>query len=149
MSTPEIENSEYEWNSGFGDTNYVVNLTVKGGSMLSVEIEETVSNERWSGDFTSQYVEEITHKAGNFKKFSVFCKMLVSALDKENDSVYVDVLTYADLETLKARKAGNENIIKDTSAVPAVAATTAVKTKSQMKRYVILTYRSDFDRVSE
>ena len=51
-------------------------------------------------------VEEITLKAGNFKKFGVFIKMLMSALDKENDSVYVDVLTYSDLEALKARKTG-------------------------------------------
>ncbi len=117
--------------------------------MLCVEIEETVSNERWSGDFTSQYVEEITHKAGNFKKFAVFCKMLVSAFDKENDSVYVDVLTYADLETLKARKTGKDKDAAQPAADAAQAGgSAAAKTKAQMKRYVILTYRSDFDKVS-
>ena len=85
-------------------------------------------------------VEEITLKAGNFKKFGVFIKMLMSALDKENDSVYVDVLTYSDLEALKARKTGAPT--PSTSAADGGA-----KMKSQMKRYVILTYRSDFDRV--
>jgi len=137
-SVEELD-SEYEWNVGFGDTNYVVNLAVKG-SLISLEIEEAVSNERWSGEFTAQYVEEITLKAGNFKKFSVFVKMLISSFDRENESVYVDVLTYSDLETLKARKAG-------AAGASDADAAGAVKSKSQMKRYVILTYRSDYDRV--
>ena len=144
MSGPvEEQDSEYEWNVGFGDTNYVVNLAVKG-AMISLEIEETVSNERWSGEFTAQYMEEITLKAGNFKKFSVFVKMLISSFDRENDSVYVDVLTYADLETLKARKAGTAD---GANAGAATTASTTGKSKSEMKRYVILTYRSDYDRV--
>ena len=48
-------------------------------------------------------VEEITLKAGNFKKFEVFLQMLASAFDNDSESVYVDVLTYSDLEMLKAQ----------------------------------------------
>ncbi len=140
----EVQDNEYEWNVGFGDTNYVVMLIIKG-AVLNLEIEEAVSGERWSGEFTAQYVEEITLKAGNFKKFSVFVKMLISSFDRENDSIYVDVLTYADLEALKARKAGSQES-SSSSETAAMQAGTA-KSKSQMKRYVILTYRSEFDRV--
>lgn len=39
-------------------------------------------------------VEDITAKTGNFKKFSVFHKMLTSALRQASDSVFVDLLTY-------------------------------------------------------
>lgn len=42
-------------------------------------------------------VEEITHKTGNFKKFAVFVRMLLSALQQRSDSVFVDLLTYSDL----------------------------------------------------
>jgi len=42
-------------------------------------------------------VEEITTKTGNFKKFAVFVRMLVSALQQKSDSVFVDLLTYHDL----------------------------------------------------
>lgn len=75
-------------------------------------------------------VEEITHKAGNFKKFSVFTKMLSAAFTEEKDSVlYVDLLTYSDLELLKARKNGGvNNLSNNTQAV------------QSNKRYVILTY---------
>jgi hypothetical protein len=42
-------------------------------------------------------VEDITSKTGNFKKFGVFVRMLVSALQSRSDSVFVDLLTYNDL----------------------------------------------------
>ena len=85
-------------------------------------------------------VEEITLKAGNFKKFDVFLQMLASSFDNNSESVYVDVLTYSDLEMLKARKS--------TSTAPEGDENTENKqTKPQTKRYVILTYRGEFDRV--
>ena len=81
-------------------------------------------------------VEEITHKAGNFKKFFVFAKMLSAALTEENDSVlYVDLLTYSDLELLKARKSGGAG----TGAGVGVGQIPSQAMLSN-KRYVILTY---------
>ena len=81
-------------------------------------------------------VEEITQKAGNYKKFSVFVKMLKSALSKDSDSVFVDLLTTGDLELLKARKTGSltNSSLSSTS-------------RAQSKRYIILTYSGEFDRV--
>ena len=77
-------------------------------------------------------IEEMTQKTGNFKKFPVFVKMLNTALSRNSDVVFVDLLTYADLEMLKARKTGKPN--KDSSH------------KNFNKRYVILTYVVEFDR---
>ena len=42
-------------------------------------------------------IEDITHKTGNHKRFAVFVEMLLSAISQRSDSVYVDLLTYADL----------------------------------------------------
>ena len=77
-------------------------------------------------------IEEISHKAGNYKKFSVFIRMLGAALTEEKDSVlYVDLLTSSDLELLKARKSGGVvGGIKNPSSQATVS----------NKRYVILTY---------
>jgi len=77
-------------------------------------------------------IEEITRKTGNFKKFSVFMKMLSSSLTQESDSVFVDLLTYNDLEMLKNRKSR-----KPSQAAPV---------KANNKRYLILTYAVEFDR---
>ena len=82
-------------------------------------------------------IEEITHKTGNSKKFAVFLKMLQAALQQQGESVFLDILTYADLQALKSRKAGSAN------GLP--ASTGAMSSRNQ-KRYLILTHASQFDR---
>lgn len=42
-------------------------------------------------------IEEITQKTGNYKKFGVFVKMLLTALARDSDSVFIDLLTNSDL----------------------------------------------------
>jgi coiled-coil domain-containing protein 61 len=63
--------------------------------------------------------------------------MLCSGFSRDSDSVFVDLLTYADLEMLKARKTGQA----------ASAGNSIPSSKTQHKRYIILTYQSEFDRV--
>ncbi|GIL99845.1 hypothetical protein Vretimale_4810 [Volvox reticuliferus] len=92
------------------------------------------SDDPTSGNFLSTDIEDITAKTGNFKKFPVFVKMLLSALKQASDSVFVDLLTYQDLEVLKSRKAGNQ-------APPQRA------NPPNNKRYLIMTYAAEFDRV--
>ena len=80
-------------------------------------------------------IEDITAKTGNYKKFSVFVKMLLSAVKQASDSVFVDLLTYQDLEVLKSRKSGGQAPQQAKPLVP------------NNKRYLILTYAAEFDRV--
>ena len=89
-------------------------------------------------------IEEISQKAGNFKKFTVFVKMLCSGLSRETDSVFVDLLTYHDLEMLKSRRSGVP--VSSTGSVSTMSVNSSVS-KVQMKRYIILTYAGEFDRV--
>ena len=144
---------EYHWaaylkmhDAGNEDTNEVsVELTFHGLSFamtvdtvddtLVIHAEEKQTGDRWRGQFSSRYIEEITHKTGNYKKFAVFVKMLTSALTTESDSVFIDLLTYSDLELLKSRKTGR--------AAPAQSATAP----KNNKRYLIMTYAVEFDRV--
>ena len=64
--------------------------------------------------------------------------MLAAAVSDGSDSVFVDLLTYADLESLKTKRA-------TTNAADASAA--AVAKKNASKRYLILTYAAEYDRV--
>ena len=99
--------------------------------------------------------------------------MLLSSLYKDtthSNSVYIDLLTYADLELLKARKSAPEtlknghvsetlnksnmhdNTNNDTNNNSSnnnsnTANNISVVTKQHNKRYIILTYTSEFDRV--
>ena len=48
----------------------------------------------WRGDFKQNYIEEITNKAGSYKKFPVFVKMLIAAIKRDSpDEVVIDLLT--------------------------------------------------------
>ena len=86
--------------------------------------------------FSSKYIEDITTKTGNFKKYSVFVKMLFSSLSEDSSSVFLDLLTYDDLESLKSRAGAASKA----GRAPPPAGTVN-------KRYIILTYAAEFDRV--
>ncbi len=61
----------------------------------------------WRGEFPARYIEEITAKTGVPKKFSEFVRMVLRTMKaQEGDSVYIDLLTYADLEQLKSKRSG-------------------------------------------
>jgi coiled-coil domain-containing protein 61 len=101
-------------------------------------VEEKYTGNIWKGEFNGKYVEDITQKTGNFKKFGVFVKMMQAALKQDNDSVYLDILTPHDLELLKSRKTG-------TGLSNASQSSMALKTKE--KRYLILTFKGEFEKV--
>jgi len=103
MGSMETGNIEREWTREFHGSTYQITLSMTQGvpdsdhdhhqgnsmigtSLLRLEVElldcensHGSINERWYGEFTAQYIEEITHKAGNFKKCPVFVKMLSAA----------------------------------------------------------------------
>ncbi|EFJ40344.1 hypothetical protein VOLCADRAFT_84510 [Volvox carteri f. nagariensis] len=118
----------------FHGVAYLLTVSTIESETLCLEVEQKSDCSRWRGDFTSRYIEDITAKTGNFKKFPVFVKMLLSALKQASDSVFVDLLTYQDLEVLKSRKAGNQAPPPRTQA-------------PNNKRYLIMTYAAEFDRV--
>lgn len=79
-------------------------------------------------------IEELTRKTGNFKQFPIFLNMLESAITKSSDSVTLDLLTYADLESLRGKKYESRRGSSPGNKQP------------QSKRYLILTYSVEFDR---
>ena len=50
---------------------------------LVVDLEDKYAGDMWRGDFSAKFVEELTNKTGTFKKFNVFVKMLISALNNQ------------------------------------------------------------------
>jgi coiled-coil domain-containing protein 61 len=114
---------------------YLTTVTVVEEECLSIIIEKDDSGEQWKGEFSTRYIEDVTQRTGNSKKFSVFTKMLLSALHQSSDSVYVDILTFADLEALRSKAARK-------------APSTSSASKDNNKRYLILTYAAEFDKVN-
>ncbi|XP_016368249.1 coiled-coil domain-containing protein 61-like isoform X1 [Sinocyclocheilus rhinocerous] len=105
--------------------------------LLIVEISDVVTADQWRGEFDPAYIEDLTRKTGNFKQFPVFCSMLESAVNMSSESVTLDLLTYSDLELLRNRKAGVVGRPRAQPQSPALSA----------KRYLILIYTVEFDRI--
>ncbi|XP_062996304.1 centrosomal protein CCDC61 [Elgaria multicarinata webbii] len=120
----------------FRGVEHVVRLTVEG-NLLEVEVEDRLTTDQWRGEFDAAFIEDLTHKTGNFKQFGIFCSMLESALAQSSESVTLDLLTYTDLESLRSRKIGVGP--RHTSA--------AKSSPLSSKRYLILIYSVEFDRI--
>ncbi|KAF7660864.1 hypothetical protein LDENG_00273300 [Lucifuga dentata] len=119
----------------FRGVEFAVRMEVEEG-LLIVEISHSQTADRWRGEFDPSYIEDLTRKTGNFKQFPIFCSMLESAIKQTSDSVTLDLLSYADLELLRNRKAGvvSRPRPQQSSALTA-------------KRYLILIYTVEFDRI--
>ncbi|KAM9781937.1 centrosomal protein CCDC61 isoform 1-T2 [Syngnathus typhle] len=130
------EGLEVMENIVFRGAEFAVKVEVDKGVLL-VEISDSKTADQWRGEFDPAYIEDLTRKTGNFKQFPIFCSMLESAVRKTSDSVTLDLLTYADLELLRNRKAG---VVGRPRGHPQSSALTA-------KRYLILIYTVEFDRI--
>uniref|UniRef100_A0A667WSE9 Centrosomal protein CCDC61 n=1 Tax=Myripristis murdjan TaxID=586833 RepID=A0A667WSE9_9TELE len=120
----------------FRGVEFNVKIEVEKG-LLIVEISDSMTADQWRGEFDPAYIEDLTRKTGNFKQFPIFCSMLESAAKKMSDSVTLDLLTYADLELLRNRKAGVVSRPRGQQQSSALSA----------KRYLILIYTVEFDRI--
>ncbi|ELK29691.1 Coiled-coil domain-containing protein 61 [Myotis davidii] len=119
----------------FRGVEHAVRVVVSG-QVLELEVEDRMTADQWRGEFDASFIEDLTHKTGNFKQFSIFCNMLESALTQSSESVTLDLLTYTDLESLRNRKMGGR---------PGPSAPRSAQLNS--KRYLILIYSVEFDRI--
>ncbi|XP_062968261.1 centrosomal protein CCDC61 isoform X2 [Cynocephalus volans] len=119
----------------FRGVEHAVRVVVSG-QVLELEVEDRMTADQWRGEFDASFIEDLTHKTGNFKQFNIFCNMLESALTQSSESVTLDLLTYTDLESLRNRKMGGR---------PGSLAPRSAQLNS--KRYLILIYSVEFDRI--
>ncbi|XP_044113012.1 centrosomal protein CCDC61 isoform X3 [Neovison vison] len=63
----------------FRGVEHAVRVVVSG-QVLELEVEDRMTADQWRGQFDASFIEDLTHKTGNFKQFNIFCNMLESAL---------------------------------------------------------------------
>ncbi|GMI46283.1 hypothetical protein TrCOL_g2129 [Triparma columacea] len=98
--------------------------------ILRLNLTSPSTSLRWSGEFQASYVEDLTRKAGNYKKMAVFLTMLTSKSSTTN----IDVLTLSELKSMKQKSSSKPHPSTSSSA-------------DSGRRYVILTYVGEFDKV--
>ena len=79
------------------DAPYILRISADS-TQLTVEVEQQSTSLRWHGCFSADVVERLTRQTANFKKFALFVKMLGAAQMSSSDSVWIDLLTFDDLQ---------------------------------------------------
>ncbi|KAG5890197.1 hypothetical protein JTB14_010659 [Gonioctena quinquepunctata] len=97
---------------------------------LEILVTDKSSGEEWQCSYDATYIENLTHKTGNFKQFDIFIAMIKSGLLRTSESVTLDLLTFEDLELLRSRKI-----------------TKSVGPNNNNRRYLIVTYVVEFDKI--
>lgn len=126
-----------EYNLTFNNIDYILYLS-SSEINLTISLEQANEPMYWNGIFDARYLEEITNKAGSFKSFEVFIKMLMSGLSKESENVLVDLLSYKDLENMRNKKSNNSSNVSDSQNTDLSIIN---------KKYLIISYTNEFEKV--
>lgn len=108
----------------FHNKTFEISLTISQSSFI-LQVNEKGHKNQWRGSFSSQYIEDLTAKTGNFKKFQVFTKMLVSGLEKTSQSVIIDIITKEEFDKIRQEP----------------------RSSKDLKLLFIMTYVVEFDKV--
>ncbi|KAK9801914.1 hypothetical protein WJX73_002928 [Symbiochloris irregularis] len=122
----------------FQGTDFTVSVSTVRTDVLQITVEQLTDSSQWQGAFSARHIEEIASKTGSFKTYALFVKMLLTSLKRQSGTVVTDLLTYRDLHQLQ-QGAG--------PPPPPEPAGISQPDPSANKRYLILTYVSEFDRV--
>ncbi|KAJ9586404.1 hypothetical protein L9F63_019956 [Diploptera punctata] len=123
----------------FKGREYLVKMNVVIGSSLYLCVTDKGSAEEWQCTYDASYIENLTHKTGNYKQFDIFATMLKSGLLKTSECVSLDLLSYEDLEQLRNHRVLEQNtpqFFQSNHGIP-----------NPNRRYLILTYSVEFDRI--
>ncbi|KOX70377.1 Coiled-coil domain-containing protein 61 [Melipona quadrifasciata] len=133
--------TSYTFKSG---KEYIVKTRVAAFKGHQRNLELTITDkhtaENWQSCYDAAFflyfqdIENLTHKTGNYKHFDVFVAMLQSGLLKTSESIALDLLTFEDLELLRARKLERSSY-------------SSLGNATNNRRYLILTYTVEFDRI--
>lgn len=138
-----MEDLETSASLDFHGVRYVLTVQVQQQRLhVQVEVADvaTAPASVWTGRFPASDIEQLTRQTGNSKRFSVFVQMLLTALHRRSDTVFVDLLTTTDLDLYRQRK------LQPGAALEGLPSCSTTGLNSG-KRYLILTYAVEFDRV--
>ncbi|CAL8107710.1 unnamed protein product [Calicophoron daubneyi] len=116
--------------------NYNIELFSEDDTCAKLEVRDCATGEEWHSLLTVDYIEGLSKKTGSFKRFDVFISMLQSALLQRTAALTLDLVSLEDLQILHDAK------------VPKVGqGERPVSSSTQDKRYLILSYTTEFDKI--
>ncbi|KAH0788783.1 hypothetical protein GPJ56_007465 [Histomonas meleagridis] len=126
-----MDNEQIEAAFSVRGTNYKVRITVRQADVFNVLLLDEDIPDRWSGDFTGSFIEEMTRATGSFKRVSVFWKMLQVAISGTSEEVSLNILSQQDILALQKKSQLSSSSLKPTDD----------------KKYLVITQSTQFDSV--
>ncbi|KAG5448375.1 Coiled-coil domain-containing protein 61 [Clonorchis sinensis] len=115
----------------FSDREYEIQSFLETESVLTLEVYSCDSGEEWQAQFT--HIEELTRKTGSFRRFGTFCAMLQTCLREFVPGLQLDFLSFDELDSIRKNQSN--------------VASGRPLSNRQDKRYLILSYVTEFDKV--
>jgi coiled-coil domain-containing protein 61 len=111
-------------------TNYRLQISICQVTTFSISLYDDDQLERWVGDFTAPFIEDLTRKAGSARSANLFWKMLQFAIAGTSSDITFDILSGQDVARMKSDSGGPSRINANTENM-----------------YLIICYVTSFDQV--
>lgn len=150
VSLPESSDvpTEFDIVNTTNDIKYRFSGRVVNHDTFSLKIINEDYTLRWAADFSANYIDDLTTKAGCIKRISVFWKMLTEIAENESQTATLEILTAAQVQEIKNAKSKNpSNIVR--SSQNQKKSYKFVENfgldDENNKLYVIITQKSEYD----
>ncbi|OHT09691.1 hypothetical protein TRFO_21309 [Tritrichomonas foetus] len=110
------------------DRKYRFSGRVLNHDSFTLKIINEDYTKRWAADFSANYIDDLTTKAGCVKRISVFWKMLINIASGESQTASLEILTTEEINEIRKNK--NKPVEEDQDS----------------KLYIILTQTSEYDK---
>lgn len=145
-----MSNVNFEYYLNFNNVDYVLYLSTVNDS-LKIHLEKAEESLYWKIELEAKYIEEMTNKAGSYKSFPVFLKMFMSALAQESNTVFVDLMSYKDLEQMRMKKTQMNSLNMSSGGSSMNDSMNMNNSLSDPlkinKKYFIMSYTNEFEKV--
>ena len=129
--------SQNEFQIFHNETEYIISI-IYDENCIKVVLESFDDNYYWRGVFDKKYIEDITSKAGSYKTFQVFLKIIFSAFRRDSKFVLFDIMNSKDLQEMKKMISSRANL--ELSQVSSLGDSQKIN-----KKYIILTYITEHE----
>ena len=98
-----MSNINMEFNMKFDNEDYIITIQTTQDKLL-ITIEEEKNSVYWKKELDAKTICDITSQMGSFKSFDVFTKMLLCALQNENENISLNFCSLNEIQQLSENK---------------------------------------------
>jgi coiled-coil domain-containing protein 61 len=91
-------------------TSYRLQISICQVTTFSISLYDDDQLERWIGEFSAPFIEDLTRKAGSARSANVFWKMLQFAIAGTSSDITFDILSGQDVARMKSDSGGSLRI---------------------------------------